>query len=32
MMIAFGGGIWIGYKLNDLVAWVKVKFNKKEKV
>lgn len=27
MLIAAVGGVWVGYKLNDLVAWVKVKFN-----
>jgi hypothetical protein len=32
MMIAFSGGAWVGYKLNDFVAWVKFKCNKKEKV
>jgi hypothetical protein len=28
MLIAFGGGIWLGYQLNTFIAWVKTKVNK----
>jgi hypothetical protein len=28
MLIAFGGGIWLGYQLNTFVNWVRVKVKK----
>lgn len=29
MVIAFGGGIFLGFKLNDFVDYVKMKWNSK---
>lgn len=32
MGIAFSAGIWLGFKLNNVVSWFKSKFVKKEKL